>query len=182
MTRQSILIAASAVLLIVAVSLSAQYGGQPYQWSPQRYWEGRPDFSRGEARGYFIWNDPDGWHVRWTTSNGERHRYTGTIRCNGTFYYVHPVGLDPTDYFSLSSRGRIQYDTRVQHAEQDGVDFRMDMKATKVVFDLSMDGRQVPPYLVRVGATSLRPQFLPLQIDRDPANMGYWYNPAFPPR
>ena len=51
MTRQSILIAASAVLLIVAVSLSAQYGGQPYQWSPQRYWEGRPDFSRGGCEG-----------------------------------------------------------------------------------------------------------------------------------
>jgi hypothetical protein len=44
--------------------------------------EGRPTISEGFERGYYLWHDADGWHVRWTTAGGA-HRFTGSVVAEG---------------------------------------------------------------------------------------------------
>lgn len=44
--------------------------------------DGRPKFSEGEGRGYYLWRDGDTWHVRWTTFGGQ-HRFTGRVHAEG---------------------------------------------------------------------------------------------------
>lgn len=44
--------------------------------------DGRPAFSEGSDRGYFVWRDGDAWHVRWTTQGGWR-RFTGHVAAEG---------------------------------------------------------------------------------------------------
>jgi hypothetical protein len=160
--------------LIVTAALMAQYGGG-YTWSPQRYWEGRPDFSRGDSFGYFVWNDPDGWHLRWTVPNGRTVSYSGTIRCNGTFTNMGPTGFEPGDTFRRATRGSAEFYATAHFGDQDGVDFRMDRDASYVVFDLKIDGHTAKPYQIRVGAESTRPYALPVRIDRSPATPSGWW-------
>ena len=40
--------------------------------------KGKPEFSSGDALGYFIWIDGNTWNLRWTTFGAE-HRFTGRI-------------------------------------------------------------------------------------------------------
>ena len=43
---------------------------------------GKPEFSDGNALGYFIWIDGNTWKLRWTTFGAE-HRFTGRISVEG---------------------------------------------------------------------------------------------------
>jgi hypothetical protein len=43
---------------------------------------GKPEFSSGDALGYFVWKDGDTWKLRWTTFGAE-HRFTGRIVIEG---------------------------------------------------------------------------------------------------
>ena len=44
--------------------------------------EGRPTFKEGTDRSYFVWNDGNSWHVRWTTL-GQMQTFTGSVRATG---------------------------------------------------------------------------------------------------
>lgn len=44
--------------------------------------EGRPDFTPGSDRGYFVWREGNKWHVRWTTQGGTL-RFTGNVQAVG---------------------------------------------------------------------------------------------------
>jgi hypothetical protein len=44
--------------------------------------DGRPAFTEGSDRGYFVWRDGDTWHVRWTTQ-GAMRRFTGSVTAEG---------------------------------------------------------------------------------------------------
>lgn len=149
-----------AALLSFCLALAAQGRFQ------ERYWEGRPDFTKGEAKGYFIWNDMEGWHVRWTTE-GKKHRFSGTISCDGKFVEYKAVSRDRGDHITKSSPGTIRFDATASGGA-DGVDFRMTENTTYLTFDLSMDGARVPPQMVHLGANNHRAESMPLKIWRAP--------------
>lgn len=44
--------------------------------------DGKPDFSKGDEIGYYVWSTGDEWHVRWTT-NGTMHRFNGSVLAEG---------------------------------------------------------------------------------------------------
>jgi hypothetical protein len=43
---------------------------------------GQPEFSEGDALGYFLWKDNDTWKVRWMTF-GANHRFSGRVTVEG---------------------------------------------------------------------------------------------------
>lgn len=47
------------------------------------YYSGRPDYRSGNELGYFIWQDENGWHVRWNGESGREHRFSGTLVASG---------------------------------------------------------------------------------------------------
>ncbi len=151
-----------SLLLSLCLAAAAQ---SRYQ---DRYWEGRPDFTKGEAKGYFIWNDAEGWHVRWTTE-GKAHRFSGAITCDGQFKDYKAVSRDKGDWIKKTAPNAIRFDATASGGA-DGVDFRMTESATYVTFDLSMDGARVPAQLVRLGANNRRAESVPLTIARRPAH------------
>ena len=53
----------------------------PVQTNEARF-VGKPEFSSGDALGYFIWKDGDTWKVRWTTF-GSAHRFSGRVVIEG---------------------------------------------------------------------------------------------------
>jgi hypothetical protein len=48
----------------------------------QERFTGKPEFSSGDALGYFVWRDDATWKLRWTTF-GNAHRFTGRIVVEG---------------------------------------------------------------------------------------------------
>jgi hypothetical protein len=170
MGRRSLFVAGVAILAAFCVAVVAQ----DYTWSPLRWWEGRPSFTEGTEVGYFVWNDEGGWHLRWTSSRGERHRFSGIVRCNGAFVNFMPMSMGPGDWAKQSSRGLLQFDAQALRYDKDGMDFRMDQSATYIVLDLRIDGRAAPTRMVRIGRNSIRPQDMPVRINRDPQGPGFW--------
>jgi hypothetical protein len=67
---------AAMVLLVILVSAAASAQTNEAQFA------GRPEFSGGDALGYFVWKDGDTWKLRWTTF-GAKHRFTGRITVEG---------------------------------------------------------------------------------------------------
>jgi hypothetical protein len=128
------------------------------------WWQGRPDFTKGEALGYFVWRDAEGWHVRWTTK-GKRRTFSGTVSCDGAFMQFAPVAKGRRDYVKKVAEHTIKFDTVVEGG-MDGIDFRLSPSTETVTFDLLMDGERVAPELVRVGAGKTRPPKVPFSIDR----------------
>ncbi len=145
---------AVAVAFLVCLAAAAQQG---------RYWEGRPDFVPGDARGYFIWNDDNGWHVRWTTK-GERHLFAGTITCDGIFMDVRAIS-QTGDFIKKTANNTILFDTEAA-GDMDGVDFRLSPSTTTVTFDLKMDGRAATLDRVRIGKAKHLPDRMPFRIVR----------------
>lgn len=47
------------------------------QTNEQRF-VGKPEFSSGDALGYFVWKDGETWKLRWTTF-GSTHRFNGRV-------------------------------------------------------------------------------------------------------
>jgi hypothetical protein len=129
-----------------------------------RYWKGRPSFDVGETLGYFVWQDDQGWHVRWTT-RGAKHKFSGTITCDGFFSKVDAVGANPRDFIRRTGDDRISFDTAVGGG-RDGVDFTLSPSTKSLTFDLRMDGKPVAPAQVRIGAGKRRPASVPFTIDK----------------
>lgn len=149
--------AALASLLFAAASLWAAQG---------RYWEGRPEFVGGEAKGYFVWNDAEGWHVRWTT-RGERHVFSGKVTCDGHFMDVKAVAKERSDFIKKTSDASIEFDAKAA-GDLDGFNFRMSPSTQWVTFDLWMDGKRVQASEVRMGRGKVRPEGVPFRLYRKP--------------
>jgi hypothetical protein len=76
MTRRTL---RNAVLSLALVSLCAPLMAADVEVSVLR---GKPQFSEGDALGYFIWIDGNTWKLRWTTFGAE-HRFMGRITVDG---------------------------------------------------------------------------------------------------
>jgi len=137
----------------------------------EHYWRGRPAFTAGQSRGYFIWNDSDGWHVRWTTRK-KRHVFSGTIRCDGAFEHVRAVSKDRKDFIKKINHRTIRFDA-VAHGGMDGVDFKLTPSARAVTFDLIIDGHRASPHEVRIGRHGKRPESVPFTIQRESRALEY---------
>ncbi len=129
------------------------------------YWRGRPAFSAGQSRGYFIWNDSGGWHVRWTTK-GRKHVFSGTITCDSAFEHVKAVSKDRKDFIKKTAVDTIRFDA-VAHGGMDGVDFRLSPSTRTVTFDLTIDGHRASPQDVRIGRHKKRAASIPFSIQRE---------------
>lgn len=148
------LVAAIAVLAFAPVSLAAR----------KDYWKGRPEIKEGEVKGYFIWEDGDGLHARWTTKGG-RSIFAGTVTCDGEFMQFEAVKKDEKDLIKKDSATTIRFDARTQGGV-DGFDVRLSPSTRNVTFNLKIDGAWASTQDVRLGEKKERPSSVPFTIDR----------------
>lgn len=71
----------SLPLLMLALLPVTTTATGPLAQAPAAF-EGRPQFKEGSDRSYFVWNDGDDWHIRWTTL-GQMQTFTGSVRAMG---------------------------------------------------------------------------------------------------
>src|SRR5262245_13156997 len=149
----------SIALIIAAFAIG------PLAAAKKEYWKGKPEFTAGENKGYYIWQDDDGWHLRWTTK-GKPIVYAGTLTCSGDFTDFKPVKKEKGEIIKKESNKLLRFDTRTEGGI-DGLDFRLSPSTRTVTFDLNMDGAKASATYVKVGRNKTHPTTVPFTIDRE---------------
>ncbi len=109
----------------------------------------------GNARGYFIWHDGDGMHMRAHTKMFAMP-FSGTIRTDGQFTAVRGKKLEYGDHYWLDgSKKTIHFKFRAAGA-MDGLDFRVT-GGSQLVFNLTVDNVQANPDEIFLGREGWRP-------------------------
>lgn len=110
---------------------------------------------------YYLWSDPDGWHLRSCTKDGYVAKFNGEITLKGgTFEKFRPIELEPKgkhpDAWQVSP-DRTQLKFAIQSSDHpDGFDFTVKGKDATVVFDLKVGGKEQPKRIF-IGHDNLHP-------------------------
>lgn len=137
-------------------------GGTLAAYAAEEYYKGRPDFTVGQAKGYFVWKEGGDWHVRWETK-GKKITASGTVTCDGAFAKVKKVGAEKGDFIRQQSDRSIGFDVKAGGGG-DGFDFTLSPSTKSVTFDLKIDGATAPTEMVKIGAKKTRPPKVPFTI------------------
>ena len=106
--------------------------------------DGRPPSYDRKSDGprFYLWRDAAGWHLH-SRSARKAHSFSGTIRVIGSkFHDLRGIGglEKKEDFGSINSAGNvINFKFRTAN-RGDGIDFKVGNAATRVEFDLQIDG------------------------------------------
>lgn len=141
----------TVAVLVAALVLAA---GTALAWHAPV--EGVPAaFAQGDVRGYFIWHDGDGMHMRVHTKMFAL-AFSGTIKTDGHFTAVHGKKLEYGDHYWLSNNKQVIHFKFHTAGAVDGLDFKV-MGGNHLVFSLMLDGVQANPNEIFLGHEGWRP-------------------------
>lgn len=104
-------------LVLVGLFLIA-LTGSAFAWAGKADVNGKPvQFYPGGPKGYYIWQDENGFHI-WTTTRGEEHVFSGVIQTDGKIFHVRGHRLEDGDSFNVY--GDIQERSWFRFSEGDG--------------------------------------------------------------
>jgi hypothetical protein len=127
-------------------------------------WQGKPEIDKGETRGYFVWSDGSGWHVRWM-SRGKKHTYSGSVTSDAALSGFEAVSKDSKDFIKQEGDKTIRFDARAKEG-MDGFNFRPSPSSKTITFDLNIDGSRAGADDVKLGKDRAHPKSLPFTINR----------------
>jgi hypothetical protein len=147
---------ARKILLVLALLMIVCFTNYAFaaDWSSRL--DGKPrEFDPGHSKGYYIWEDKDGIHLRVTTP-GRKHVFGGTITTNGNFEDVWGKSSGERDHFRVSEdRDKITYKFIVEEGSA-GIDFSVS-KGSYVKFNLLLDDDDVNPDYIFMGRDGWHP-------------------------
>jgi hypothetical protein len=111
---------------------------------------------------YYVWTDPDGWHIRSCCKDKFFANFKGeiTLKNGGTFEKLRPIELERKgahpDAWELSAdRTKIQFDINSSD-HPDGFDFTVKGDDAAIVFDLKVANKDQPRRIF-IGHDNLHP-------------------------
>jgi len=151
------------VSIVFAVLMVISLTGYAFA-APFLHWEDKPDALRpGNSQGYFIWRDQQGVHIRITTS-GKLHVFSGMVRTDGEFKDVFGKTDCHDDYFHVEGRQKRIVFRFTSTGDVAGLDFHVQ-DGKKLSFSLSMDGEEINPNSIYIGAEGWHPESNKFTID-----------------
>jgi hypothetical protein len=146
-----------------ATPLTAAHAPADGVWPGQA--DGQPQgLKAGAAKGFYLWHSPKGWHLEVTHPGRDHVAFAGSIVTDGTLSF-HRVGDEPGDVTKLGPHGHVLGFVFNNHGYLDGVRFTTS-HATKLTFNLTIDGKNAQPATVAIGAKSLHPDKVPFTVTR----------------
>ncbi len=140
---------------------------KPTRWNQRLDPDGEPAaFGRSKSARYAVWRDRDGWHLR-TTSDRRTHRFQGEVRIEGgSFVQVNSyrnAREKPAAHWKFKpNKQELVFDFQ-SHERLDGVRFRVNPGADRVMFTLRIDGSDEVGQ-VYVGRKNQFPEVLPMAL------------------
>ncbi len=142
------------VMAVAFAAVLALAAGTALAWHAPA--EGMPAaLAQGDMRGYFIWHDNGGMHVRVHTKMFALP-FSGTIKTDGHFTAVHGKKLEYGDHYWLDNGKKVIHFKFHTAGAVDGLDFKV-MGGTQLVFILMVDGVQANPDEIFLGHAGWRP-------------------------
>jgi hypothetical protein len=123
-------------------------------------------FKAGLSRGYWIWHDTAGWHLRVTHTGGQKTVFSGTVRTSNKAT-SHKVLTERHDRIVRSADRRTTTFRFTNYGKVDGLDFRAGCSAT-VAFTLLVDGKAISPDRIHLGKADSHPAAAAFTITRVP--------------
>ena len=152
-------------VLAAALLTPAVLAGDDDKKHKKEYWKGQPEFNVGESRGYFIWGDQEGWHVRWL-SKGAKRSFSGNVTADVALNKFTPISRDEKDYIKQNGERTVAWDARAKEG-MDGFDFRVSPSTRVLKFELYIDGKGAPTDEVKIGRNKTRATAVPVVIVLD---------------
>jgi hypothetical protein len=146
MRRLAAAAAFAAVMVLAAGTALAWFA--PVEGPPQA-------MLQGDARGFFIWHDWDGVHLRVHTKMFALP-FSGVIKTDGHFAQVHGKKLEFGDHYWLNPVKNTLTFKFMTAAGMDGLDFKV-MGGSHLSFDLRLNGQPINPAEIYVGHEGWRP-------------------------
>ena len=149
-----------------ALTIGAQPAEERYVL-PYEVLGGRPEMSAGEGRGYWLWSDQGGLHLR-TTTHGLRHVFSGVIRTRESADFLDVSGVRLEEREGNHDR-EVQSDNDtirfrfVTYDGVDGVDWRLERGGFCVEL---MDDREEAVGETHLGGGEVRPDRMPVCFKR----------------
>lgn len=145
--KRLVAVAAFAAVLVLAAETALAWFA-PVEGTPAA-------MQQGDKRGYFIWHDMNGMHVRVHTKMFAIP-FSGTVKTDGQFVAVHGNKLEFGDHYSLDADKKTLKFKFLAAGGVDGIDFKV-MGGTHLSFALFMGGSPVNPAEVYLGHEGWRP-------------------------
>lgn len=122
--------------------------------------EGRPPKYDGKPGGphFFLWHDADGWHLHSRTA-GKPHNFAGVVKvAGGRIYELKGIGglEKKTDFGAINRLENTVTFKFKSRAPGDGFDFKVDGRATRLDFEITVDGYGRPESIL-IGANGKSP-------------------------
>jgi len=171
------------IVMLVGLFLMA-FTGSVFAWSGNADISGKPDdFSTGGHKGYYIWQDDEGFHI-WTTTRGEEHVFSGVIRTDGDIVALRGQNLERNDIvqtdenhnrhslFDAFDRGignAFNHGDREIKTQRDQIRFKFDTtggsdglnfnlrNARYIDFDLYIDGHPINRREIHISESAWHP-------------------------
>ena len=113
----------------------------------------------------YMWHDGNGWHIRVTHHSTNLRTFSGQLATSGTFHNVHPVHLEQSDQFQVSSDLHNITFLFKNYGYIDGLDFHTHC-APSISFSFQSDGKTAPPQKIVIGHNGVHPPGDPFVISR----------------
>jgi len=128
---------------------------------------GQPEYRAGSDLGYYIWEDEQSWHIRWS-ADGNSHHFTGNLIAIGGSIQI--TGNPST----VTTMGNvINWDKTISGGEG-GFDFTIaDGKQLMITPKIDEDPTSPSPYAsnIYLGISKASQEFIPIMIDLENQKM-----------
>jgi len=131
---------------------------------------------KGGIGAFRIWHEDGKWHLRTSTENSEGKKeklliFTGSVRCDGKLT-VDAKSLEKAgkvkDTIQPTADGRgFDFDFRTYGATDEAI-FKVPDSAKTLTFKLKVDGENVPPIRILIGAKGERPEKSEFKLPANP--------------
>jgi hypothetical protein len=140
--------------LILTALITLGYAAIALAEWPARF-EGRPYlFETEPTEAYYLWHDYDGVHLR-VSSNGKPRVFSGSISTDGWLENIMVKSAGKRDYSRYNNSGKLQFRLTAAN-DTAGIDFTV-RKGAKIKFDLELDGFEIDPGQIFMGAEGWNP-------------------------
>lgn len=121
---------------------------------------GRPPVMTQKGAAYMIWQDFDGWHIRWG-SHMATNNFTGEIKVNsGTISQVKELYPFKVQKLYKNTKRKISFNIK-DDKTLNGIDFRTD--ASTITFNLKINGKGCLDCIF-IGSTAFNPKKIPFTL------------------
>lgn len=154
---------ATVVLGTMSASATLAFAAKPVFTLPAVALKGEPKITAGAAKGTFVWVDPAGIHVRWT-SDGKPALFTGSLELDRPFAKITRVNTLAGGFVEGYGDRIVMFSATARDAI-DGFDLAVPA-GTSVKLDAMIDGSPMDGAALSFGQGLQHPKELPVRFTR----------------